>query len=554
MTSPLIPQWMPHSQAVSSGGGGGVFISAELVAQIYEIRVLAYDSYEFVLTVVRNSIPTVCSFTSGIGATEPQVRAGLLADVLAKVGSTITVTDTGTAIRMEAQVAGTGFTTLLGGRVYRDTIQLNVPPLLYPTDNYDKSFLVGSPYLDDDGDTSHDRRIFFDKAVASFRAGRFTDSRRDLRGKYSIAMGDNAYAPAKDAIALGPTAWASADAAFAAGDGAEAESDSSVAIGLAAGAYAASTGPSDWRYQTVIGTLCVSKNKGGTALGYNSRNLATYGLVIGYNGYTRAASKYATIIGGAWNQVDALGAMALGGYYNKAYGAWSVVSGTESQATAAGDHGFALGYKCTVQASYGFALGHYTVASGNYAHAINSRTIAKGYGSHARGLRSYAAGHYSAATGLDAHTWLQGQLARASASNSTNQGDPQESFVDAIAVTTAAAPTEILIAGTDRVTFPAEKTWGFRLRVTARQVAGAAGTVGDSAYFEFAGCIKLVGTTTTLVGSSAVGTPVRDDAAWTVALSADDTNDALKIDVTGVVDKTIRWAAFVHLFEVGVTV
>jgi hypothetical protein len=36
---------------------------------------------------------------------------------------------------------------------------------------------------------------------------------------------------------------------------------------------------------------------------------------------------------------------------------------------------------------------------------------------------------------------------------------------------------------------------------------------------------------------------VEDDANWDIAITADDTNDAVAITVTGAADTTIRWIA-----------
>lgn len=62
--------------------------------------------------------------------------------------------------------------------------------------------------------------------------------------------------------------------------------------------------------------------------------------------------------------------------------------------------------------------------------------------------------------------------------------------------------------------------------------------------------IKNVGGTTSQVYAPVtIGT---DNAAGTsIALSADDTNDSLKIEVTGVTSETWRWVASVDAVEVG---
>jgi hypothetical protein len=60
--------------------------------------------------------------------------------------------------------------------------------------------------------------------------------------------------------------------------------------------------------------------------------------------------------------------------------------------------------------------------------------------------------------------------------------------------------------------------------------------------------IKNVGGTTSLVGT--VNTIGTDEAAGTsIAITADDTNDALQINVTGVTSETWRWVAVVYGVE-----
>lgn len=63
--------------------------------------------------------------------------------------------------------------------------------------------------------------------------------------------------------------------------------------------------------------------------------------------------------------------------------------------------------------------------------------------------------------------------------------------------------------------------------------------------------IKNVSNTTSLIGTvSVVGTDVEDDAAYDVAITADNTNKALQINVTGKASETIRWVAHVEGVEI----
>jgi hypothetical protein len=62
-----------------------------------------------------------------------------------------------------------------------------------PGDMSNDDFVFGSDSLDDDGDSSHDSRLFFDKSKSAFRAGIVEDDSWDESnlGEYSIAFGKN---------------------------------------------------------------------------------------------------------------------------------------------------------------------------------------------------------------------------------------------------------------------------------------------------------------------------------------------------------------------------
>jgi len=56
---------------------------------------------------------------------------------------------------------------------------------------------------------------------------------------------------------------------------------------------------------------------------------------------------------------------------------------------------------------------------------------------------------------------------------------------------------------------------------------------------------------TSFIGVPSVIAMGEDRPAWEVAVTADNTNDALVITVTGEADFTIRWVATVRTVEVG---
>ena len=86
------------------------------------------------------------------------------------------------------------------------------------------------------------------------------------------------------------------------------------------------------------------------------------------------------------------------------------------------------------------------------------------------------------------------------------------------------------------------------INISAIQSTGA-----KSAHYIRKFAIKNIGGTTALVGSvSTVGTDVEDDSDWDIALTADNTNDALAVTVTGKTGETIRWLAHIEANEIGI--
>jgi hypothetical protein len=95
-----------------------------------------------------------------------------------------------------------------------------------------------------------------------------------------------------------------------------------------------------------------------------------------------------------------------------------------------------------------------------------------------------------------------------------------------------------MFTGDGRCGVRASSVLSFTLQVTARD-----NTSGDCAVYHFKGGIKrdAAGNTTLLTTTKDV--IHEDDVSWDVAVTADDTNEALMITVTGDADNTVQWAA-----------
>lgn len=93
-------------------------------------------------------------------------------------------------------------------------------------------FVFGSPQLDDDGDATHDARMFFDKSKGAFRAGQVTGTEWDDAsvGASSFAGGSST-ASGASSTAFGSGSTASGAESFSVGTGSIASNNASIALG-----------------------------------------------------------------------------------------------------------------------------------------------------------------------------------------------------------------------------------------------------------------------------------------------------------------------------------
>jgi hypothetical protein len=129
-------------------------------------------------------------------------------------------------------------------------------------------------------------------------------------------------------------------------------------------------------------------------------------------------------------------------------------------------------------------------------------------------------------------------------------GDAQASRYHLRNTTSNATATTLFrdgATGTQRIVVPAQSTWSFKIRLAAYN-----STDGIGAAWAINGGIRRDNSGgTALLGSPTV-TPYTEGAmsGATVTVTADDTNEALQISVTGLASKTIRWHAVVDTSEV----
>jgi hypothetical protein len=215
---------------------------------------------------------------------------------------------------------------------------------------------------------------------------------------------------------------------------------------------------------------------------------------------------------------------SISGYYNSSNsGSYCVIGGT-SNTSNSGDY-------CLITGAWlGGNSGDYCLIAGS--------TLSN-------------SGNYSVLSGHQASNDLHGARVHASGQFAA-KGDAQNRELVARAATTTTTPGVITLDGSsDAITLPANTSWAFDGRVIARNID----TVGENKAFWIKGAISRDGNaaSTALIGSVEIdekSTGGGSDASWSIAVTADTTGGALKIEVTGELTTNIRWVATLDLTEV----
>lgn len=233
------------------------------------------------------------------------------------------------------------------------------------------------------------------------------------------------------------------------------------------------------------------------------------------------------------------------GSYSLAVGYGNVAGGTLSLAFGDGNN---------AQATYSIAVGSNNQTSSSYSNAIGNSNLASGGNCIAIGYVNSCTGNKAFAIGGRAGANRLGMCAHASFSwDNPTGGDGAEPnsgqaqyvrFVAANKTTTNSGVTLFLDGSSTRLTIPSGKAMFANVQIVGIKSDGTA-----AATYQRQVAIKNVGGTTSLVGT--VNTIGTDEAASTsISITADDTNDALKIEVTGIASETWRWVAVVDGVEV----
>ena len=240
-----------------------------------------------------------------------------------------------------------------------------------------------------------------------------------------------------------------------------------------------------------------------------------------------------------------------------AEGRETTASGTAShaegrEATASGYNSHAEGLMTDAPGYASHAECYSTTASGTASHAEGGHSTASGMYSHAEGNLASASGTYSHAGGKESKAHLRAQWARAAGGHSGQLGTAQSTHAVLFRRTTDATQTELTLSGStptasSRFTILDGQTLSCLINIVGRKENGGS---NDHASFLRQVCIRREGSTTALVGSvQTVGTDINPAGWGGVTITADNTNESLKIEVTGAASTNIRWTAAVLASE-----
>ena len=260
-----------------------------------------------------------------------------------------------------------------------------------------------------------------------------------------------------------------------------------------------------------------------TTTGGNARGLCSIDLTFSQNRVSAAAVASGTnsvLIGGSRGTASGVNSVSIGGSTCAVTGSGAVgIGGTNL--TISGTYAASIGGEvCTASSNYAFTGG------GTQNTASNQGTSVVG--------------------GLNATADRYGMEARASGRFAAN-GDAQYCKFTLRRKTTDATPVTLMLDGSStRLTIPSGKIMFCDILISGIKSDGSA-----SACYKRKVAIKNVAGTTALVGTvEAIGTDIEDNVLTDVAITADNTNDALDISVTGISGETWRWVCVVEGLEI----
>lgn len=246
---------------------------------------------------------------------------------------------------------------------------------------------------------------------------------------------------------------------------------------------------------------------------------------------TRVASgTNSGILSGSNNGATSLGSAVVGGDSNTATNSYAFVGGGTFN-TASGFYSAVLGGNSNLATATNSVVAG---GSSNVADGTNSCILGGRMGS-TRGINGF-------------HVFPACNAPIASASGVSQSGLLVIARETTSASATVLGSTSSAASSNNQIALPSNSAYSFSGEVIAGVTGG-----GDTARWTINGAIKrgAAAASTALVGTPTV-TMTHNDAgaaAWTVAVTADTTNGALAVTVTGAAATTIRWVCRINTTE-----
>jgi len=348
-----------------------------------------------------------------------------------------------------------------------------------------------------------------------------------VTGSNSVAIGENLTVSGDNSLASGTGGTATGYSSFAFGDGADATGNHSVAIG--GGAIQASGAQS-----IAIGYGSDATNTDAHAFGRNANASGSSATALGRDAV--ASTTRAVALGDSRaNGVDSLAA---------------AIADNSSSYGVTATNGIAIGKLAKASGSFSTAIGESTQATASNSTSIGYFNQSTGQGSVTLGYDAQATGTQATALGLASRNAINGSLKFAGGKHQAS-GDAQAGLYPLMAETTDATQTTMVTyhnnsataSTNNQIIANADTAVSFLGTVVGKQSGSA-----NVAAFKIEGVLVNNGGTTTLVNSAI--TVLDNTPSWALALSADDTNDALSVKVTGAAATSIRWLANIQTAEV----
>jgi hypothetical protein len=288
-------------------------------------------------------------------------------------------------------------------------------------------------------------------------------------------------------------------------------------------------------------TSVISGGGGNTSSGFQS--------VVSGGGNNIASGISSVVSGGESNTASGTDSVVSGGANNTASGNQSVVGGGVSNTASSIESTISGGFSNTASGADSVVSG-----GGNNIASNDNSVVSGGYSNTASGASSVIAGGFTNTASAECSVVSGGQYSLAdrygmrahSVGQFAAQGDAQHALFVLRCKTTTNTAVEMALDGSlAYLNIPSGKVMAMNINISGVRSDGSA----VAHYLRQYAVKNVAGTSSQVYAPVTIGT---DNAAGTsIALSVNNTDDTIRIAVTGVSTQTWRWVATVDAVEIG---